>query len=222
MNEVSSGVMTAETEAFSGSALQLRQFLGMETRPSKRLFDLGMCLLLLPVLGMAALLLLLLNPFLNRGSLFFVQRRMGKDCRPFRAYKFRSMTDAPVIARGAFDALETNRITTLGRILRKSRIDELPQILNVLSGEMSMIGPRPDYYDHAVVYVQQVRGYRQRHDVLPGISGYAQTEVGYVDGLAGLKRKVAADLLYIRRASTRFDLWITWRTLATVLGRQGA
>lgn len=191
-------------------------------RPGKRAFDLLMCLALLPFLLSAALLLLVLNPFFNRGSLFFVQTRMGRDCEPFRAFKFRTMTEAPAIIRGPFDALETNRITRLGRILRKSRVDELPQILNVLAGHMSMIGPRPDFYDHALVYVGNVHGYRRRHDVLPGITGLAQTEVGYVDGLDGLRRKVAADLLYIRRSSMRFDLWVTWQTIGTVLGRRGA
>ncbi|SDF37843.1 sugar transferase [Limimaricola pyoseonensis] len=191
-------------------------------RPGKRLFDVAVCLLLLPVLLVAALLLLILNPFFNRGPLFYVQTRMGYGCEPFQAFKFRSMTKAAEIDRGPFDALETNRITRLGRILRKSRVDELPQILNVFAGQMSLIGPRPDFYDHAIVYVGSVRGYRRRHDVLPGISGFAQTEVGYVDGLEGLRRKVAADLLYIRRASMRFDLWLTWQTLRTVVGRRGA
>lgn len=113
-------------------------------------------------------------------------------------------------------------IARLGSVLRKTRLDELPQVINVIRGEMSLIGPRPDFYEHALVYLQTVPGYRERHAVLPGISGYAQIEVGYVDGLDGLRDKVAADLVYVRNASFRFDLWFTWRTLSVVLGRHGA
>lgn len=189
---------------------------------SKRLFDIAGALLLLAPLTGFVLTLCCLNPFLNQGPLWFVQKRMGYRCRPFMAVKFRSMTAAAGGDRGAFDRLETDRITALGQFLRKTRIDELPQIINVLRGEMSLIGPRPDSYDHAQVYLETVPGYRQRHQILPGISGYAQTEIGYVDGLDGLRRKVRADLYYAAHATLRFDLWITWRTLLVVFLRRGA
>ena len=191
-------------------------------RWAKRGFDLAGALLLLGPLALAALALVALNPWLNRGRLVFVQERMGQHGRPFRAWKFRTMTAAPAIARGAFDPLDRDRITLLGRILRRARIDELPQVVNVLKGEMSLIGPRPDYYPHALVYADTVPGYRERHAVRPGISGYAQTEVGYVDGPEGLRAKVDADLHYVRHATWRLDLWIAWRTLQVVLTRQGA
>lgn len=161
---------------------------------TKRSFDIIMSLALLPFLAILAVALLILNPFYNKGSLFFVQRRMGRNCEPFQAIKFRSMTDVPQVSRSADCPLEVDRITPLGGFLRKSRIDELPQILNVLRGDMSLIGPRPDYYDHAVHYLEQVRGYRQRHAVRPGISGLAQTELGYIEGVEATKRKVSADL----------------------------
>ena len=189
---------------------------------AKRGFDLlGAGVLLLP-LALAALVLLGLNPWLNRGRLFFVQERMGQHGRPFRALKFRTMAAAAAIERGAIDPLDRHRITPLGHLLRRARVDELPQVLNVLRGEMSLIGPRPDYLPHAQVYCDTVPGYRERHAVKPGISGYAQTEVGYVDGPEGVRAKVEADLHYVRNAGLRLDLWIAWRTLAVVLGRQGA
>lgn len=188
---------------------------------SKRAFDICGAVLLMPLLAALTLGFLLLNPFFNRGPLFFIQNRMGFQCKPFAAMKFRTMTDAKGQARGAYDMLETDRITALGRLMRKTRIDELPQIINVLHGEMSLIGPRPDHYDHACVYLREVPGYRARHQVVPGISGFAQTEVGYVDGLDGVHRKVAADLHYIAHATFAFDLWITWRTLVVVLARRG-
>lgn len=188
----------------------------------KFLFDLVFSLILIPALIVTCGVLLVLNPFFNPGRLFFVQRRMGRGCNPFMAIKFRTMREAPDVTRGADCPLEVDRITLLGGILRKSRIDELPQILNVLRGEMSLIGPRPDCYDHAVHYLREVRGYRERHAVRPGISGLAQTELGYIEGTEATRRKVSADLYYISNAGFALELWIFWRTLAVVARRGGA
>lgn len=132
------------------------------------------------------------------------------------------MVAVPVVDRGPFDALERHRITRLGRLLRRSRLDELPQIVNVLRGEMSLIGPRPDYLPHALVYVDEIEGYRERHSVVPGISGLAQVSVGYVEGLDGIRAKVAADLHYVRNATIALELWIVWKTLVTVVLQKGA
>lgn len=188
----------------------------------KTLFDLSVATMLLVPLVAVAVTLLVLNPFLNAGPLIFRQERMGLDCRSFTAYKFRTMRCARVLDRGAFDQLEAERITKFGQLLRKARLDELPQILNVLRGDMSMIGPRPDCFAHASVYLAEIPGYAQRHAVLPGISGIAQTEIGYVDGIEGITRKVEADLYYLKHKSFRLDLWITWRTICVVASRRGA
>lgn len=188
----------------------------------KRAFDLVVAVPLFFVFVFAAVVLVVLNPLFNAGSLFYVQKRMGKGCVPFRAYKFRSMTAAAPVSRGAFDPLDSDRITPLGRVIRKTRIDELPQVMNVIKGDMSLIGPRPDSYDHAVVYVATIPGYEARCQVQPGISGYAQIKVGYVDGRDGVVKKVRADLAYIRTATFAFDLLIAWRTLHTILTRQGS
>ncbi|MEM9785067.1 MAG: sugar transferase [Pseudomonadota bacterium] len=195
---------------------------GVARGVSKRAFDLALALVLLALLMVCAVFLLVLNPFMNPGPLLFRQQRMGLGCRPFTAYKFRSMIEERIQERGAFDALEKDRITALGHWMRRCRIDELPQIINVLRGEMSMIGPRPDSYAHACVYLREIPGYRDRHQVLPGITGLAQTQIGYVDGLDGIQRKVAADAHYIRHANLWFDLWIAWRTVWVILGRHGA
>ncbi|MEJ8561255.1 sugar transferase [Yoonia sp. GPGPB17] len=185
------------------------------------MFDVAIATFLLPVLVGIALALLVLNPFFNRGPLMYYQCRMGHGGAPFRAFKFRTMIPATASGRGAYDALEEDRISRMGRVMRKLRIDELPQIINVLRREMSLIGPRPDLYDHARIYMESVPGYAARQQMMPGISGYAQTEVGYVDGKEGIKRKVAADLYYLVHASFRFDLWIAWRTLCVIAGRKG-
>ncbi|MBW7922546.1 MAG: sugar transferase [Rubellimicrobium sp.] len=183
----------------------------------KRVFDLLVSLILVPAFLLTGLVLLIVNPFLNPGPLFFAQDRMGRGCRPFRAWKFRSMLGAAEIARGPYDPAEDQRITTLGQFLRRTRLDELPQIINVLKGEMSLIGPRPDYLAHARRYLEEIPGYRERHVVRPGISGYAQITVGYAETPESVREKVAADLWYIRNASIRLDCWIAWRTFVTVL-----
>lgn len=191
------------------------------THRSKRVFDIAVAVLLLPLLVLSAVILWVLNPVFNRGPLMFYQTRMGYAGRRFTALKFRSMRPALTPRRRAFDKLEEDRISRFGAVMRKCRIDELPQIINVLRGEMSLIGPRPDLYDHACDYEKTVPGYAARHQIMPGISGFAQTEVGYVDGIEGVRRKVAADLYYIDHASLWFDLWITWRTLCVIVGRKG-
>lgn len=188
----------------------------------KRGFDIFMSFALLPALALCAVILLFLNPFHNKGGLIFSQQRMGRGCKPFVALKFRSMRAASEITRSADCGLETDRITKLGAFIRKTRIDELPQILNVLKGDMSLIGPRPDYYDHAVRFLEEVPGYRERHVVRPGISGLAQTELGYIEGVEATGRKVRADLYYIAHSSLRLELWIFLQTLKVVARRGGA
>ncbi len=205
--------MNAQLERLAESPARQRR----EYRMFKRGFDIAVSLLLLPILVQIALILLILNPFLNRGRLFYLQERMGLGCRPFRTIKFRTMIAAPKIARGPYDPPELHRITSLGRLLRRTRVDELPQIINVLKGEMSLIGPRPDYIVHARRYLTEIPGYRQRHVMRPGISGLAQITVGYVDTAEGVRAKTEADLYYIRNASVLVDCRIALRTLLTVI-----
>ena len=187
----------------------------------KRVFDLVGAFLILGLALPVGLVLLVVNPFVNPGPLLYRQTRMGRGCRPFTALKFRSMLDGAAGARGAWDGIEHDRITPFGRFLRRTRLDELPQCWNVLRGDMSLIGPRPDFYDHALEYVSTIPGYRDRHAVRPGVSGYAQTELGYAEGREAVRRKVEADLHYIRNRSIRLDLWIAWRTIIVILRRQG-
>jgi lipopolysaccharide/colanic/teichoic acid biosynthesis glycosyltransferase len=187
---------------------------------TKRLFDVGFsALVLTPCLLVVAACLLVLNPVLNPGPLFYRPLRMGRGCDPFRLYKFRTMAPGP--PRGPDEPVENDRATRLGAFLRRARFDELPQILNVFRGEMSLIGPRPDDLPHARAFVSDIPGYRQRHAVRPGISGLAQVELGYQHGRDGACRKAALDLHYIRHASVALDTRIFWRTLRTVCDLRG-
>jgi len=188
----------------------------------KRVFDLTITtVILVPATLVVWICLLVLNPFYNPGPMFYRQKRMGKNCVPFRALKFRSMTDVPRSRRGPDDPIETDRITSLGRFLRRTRFDELPQILNVYRGEMSLIGPRPDYLRHAHHYLRHIPEYRARHAVRPGISGLAQVQLGYAEGLDATRLKTAADIDYILRANLRLDTWILWKTIVAVWRMRG-
>ena len=183
---------------------------------NKRLFDIFICLLLIPLLLLFSIILLFFNYFFNKGSLLYIQDRMGKNCTIFSAIKFRTMVPVKEITRRYDDPIEINRITSFGKILRKSRIDELPQIINVLKGEMSLIGPRPDYYIHALEYLKNVNGYRERHIIRPGITGLSQIRLGYAEGLDATAKKVLVDNYYIQNVNYIIELKIIGNTIITI------
>lgn len=189
---------------------------------AKRGFDVIVSVCLLPLLLVFFVALSISNRWLNPGPVFFRQTRMGRDCAPFTAIKFRSMVPAADITRGFDDPIERHRITRMGEVLRKTRVDELPQIINVLRGDMSLIGPRPDFIDHAEHYLQSIPEYRARHTIRPGISGLAQVTLGYAEGLEATRAKVAADLVYIEKAGFVMEARVFWLTLVTVALRRGA
>jgi len=184
---------------------------------NKRIFDISLSLLLLPLLFIIIIILPFINYFSNSGRLFFIQERMGKNCEVFHAIKLRTMVPIKEITRKYDDPIETNRITFFGKFLRKSRIDELPQILNVLKGDMSLIGPRPDYYIHALEYLKSVKGYRDRHDIRPGITGLSQIRLGYAEGLEATAKKVSIDNYYIQNVGYIIELKIIVNTIITII-----
>ena len=184
---------------------------------SKRLFDVIISLLLLPLLFIISIFLLFLNPFYNSGRLVFIQERMGKNCKAFFAIKFRTMSPIEKITRKYDEPIELDRITPLGRILRRMRIDELPQILNVLRGDMSLIGPRPDYYVHALEYLKNVEGYSDRHAIRPGITGLSQVRLGYVENLESISKKVSIDNYYIQNVGYIIELKIIFSTILVII-----
>ncbi|MDA9300052.1 sugar transferase [Amylibacter sp.] len=184
---------------------------------NKRIFDIVISILLLPLLFTIAIILLVFNLLFNRGRLFFIQERMGKNCEIFFVIKFRSMTHINEITRKYDDPIETNRITPLGRIIRKMRIDELPQILNVLKGDMSLIGPRPDYYVHALEYLENVEGYSERYIIRPGITGLSQIRLGYVETLESISKKTSIDKYYIQNAGYIIEFKIIFNTIFIIL-----
>ncbi len=189
---------------------------------AKVIVDVTFTLLAVPIILAISLILLTVNPFFNPGPLFFFQDRMGKDGRKFRMWKFRTMLPAPELVRAHDAPLEVDRITSLGKFLRRTRIDELPNFFNVLMGDMSLIGPRPDAWSHALVHRNTIPHYRQRFRVRPGITGLAQVRGGYADCDNSIRRKASLDRIYADRADFGLDIYILLRTLRVVFTGFGA
>ncbi|MDN3522077.1 exopolysaccharide biosynthesis polyprenyl glycosylphosphotransferase [Halomonas ramblicola] len=163
--------------------------------------------LLLPVMAVVALAVKLDS----RGPVLFLQPRMGYKARPFLMYKFRSMHHD--MSGEDFTISEDDpRITRVGRVLRKYRLDELPQIFNILKGEMSFIGPRPESVSLSEWYEQDVPFFSYRHVVRPGITGWAQVEQGYAAEVDGMTRKLQYDFYYIKHFSLWLDVLIVLKT----------
>ena len=172
--------------------------------------------LLVPVLGVTALAIRLLDG----GPVLFHQRRTGRQGRKFWVTKFRTMTVAGEIGdqrRAAMTDADDVRITRLGAFLRRSRIDELPQVWNILKGEMSWIGPRPEAEILSVWYTGDIPFYRYRHVVRPGISGWAQVNQGHVAEVDDIHLKLQYDFFYIKYFSPWLDILIVFRTVRTIL-----
>ena len=180
---------------------------------SKRIFDIVFSISLIPILIILTIFLFLFNRFYNKGPIFFIQKRMGKNCKPFFAVKFRSMIVADNIDRKHNDPVEIERVTPLGKIIRRIRFDEIPQIINVIKGDMSLIGPRPDYFEHAKVYVKTIQGSEGRHIIRPGISGLSQIRLGYAEGMRATKAKANVDKFYIENAGFLLDTKILFGTI---------
>lgn len=184
---------------------------------SKRIIDLQISFILFPLLIILMVCIKFLNFFFNKGPLFFIQKRMGKNCEPFYVIKFRTMVNTNIIRRKYSDPLEIERITSLGKILRKSRLDELPQIINVIKGDMSLIGPRPDTYDHAIDFLENIPDYSGRFVIRPGISGLSQIRLGYAEGLYATAKKSRIDLYYIKNVNFLLDIKIFFKTISIII-----
>ncbi len=159
----------------------------------------------------------------SRGPALFRQTRVGLNGKVFTLYKFRSMyVDAEARTGAVWATKNDPRVTGVGRWLRKLRIDELPQLWNVLRGEMSMVGPRPERPEFVKVLAEKIPYYRQRHCVKPGITGWAQINHKYGDTIEDTVTKLEYDLYYIKHLSVALDVYIIFHTLKTMLRLRGA
>jgi sugar transferase (PEP-CTERM system associated) len=156
------------------------------------------------------------------GPALYCQRRVGEHGREFTIHKFRTMRlDAEAGTGAVWATAEDPRIYPLGRLLRRTRLDELPQLWNVLRGEMSFVGPRPERPEFVAQLAQQIPFYGQRHVVKPGVTGWAQVRYSYGASVEDALEKLQYDLFYIKNLSIAFDLFIIFSTIKTVLLRRG-
>ena len=190
-------------------------------RQLKRGADVAVALLLLlatlPLMAVAGLLIWLED----RGPVFFVQERSGLMGRSFKLYKLRTMCQAAADAPATWTVRGDARITRTGAILRRVRLDELPQLLNVLRGDMSLIGPRPERPELEYDLESRIPHYRKRHWMPPGLSGWAQVCAPYAASVEEAELKLSYDLYYLRHWGTALDLLILMKTIKTVLKARG-
>jgi lipopolysaccharide/colanic/teichoic acid biosynthesis glycosyltransferase len=159
----------------------------------------------------------------SKGPVIFSQERVGQNGKIYRIHKFRSMVeDAEKISGPIWAQDDDKRITRVGKIIRKLRMDELPQLWNILKGDMSFVGPRPER-EHFVKELEElIPYYRERHTVKPGLSGWAQVSYRYGASVDDAIEKLNYDLFYIKNMSFLMDLMIVLRTIKIVLFRQGS
>jgi lipopolysaccharide/colanic/teichoic acid biosynthesis glycosyltransferase len=185
----------------------------------KRLYDiviaLAACLMLLPVALLIVLALKATAPF---SPVFYTQMRVGQFGKTFRIYKFRTMRrDAEKSTGPVWAARDDLRVTLLGRFLRRFRLDEIPQFINILSGDMSLVGPRPERPEIVERLEREIPFYRERENITPGLTGWAQVRYPYGESVEDAARKLEYDLYYMKHLSISLDLQIILSTLRIVL-----
>ena len=191
----------------------------------KKVMDYSVALALVTMLSPLLLLIAVAIRLDSPGPIFFMQPRLGFNNKPFAIYKFRSMFHAPQPETEVRQATRNDpRVTRVGRIIRATSLDELPQLFNVLNGSMSLVGPRPHALSHNIEYGQQIRGYFARHKVKPGITGWAQVNGlrGETDTVEKMRQRVEHDVYYTENWSLLFDIKILLQTAFVVLGQKTA
>src|SRR6266508_425479 len=191
-------------------------------RAVQRLLSLGVAAIATVVTAPLMVLIGLLIKLESSGPALFVQTRIGLNGRPFRLLKFRTMRVADGAERSFWVKDNQDRLTRLGRFLRRSRLDELPQFVNVLRGDMNLVGPRPQPVENAELFRREIPFYELLSVVRPGVTGWAQIRYGYANNLFEETEKMRYDLYYIKRMSTLFDVLILFETFKIMLFGRGA
>jgi len=199
--------------------------MGVFAKYGKRLLDIVVSALMLiclsPIMLLVAIASLIDSRF--RDPVFFNQVRVGQNGKPFNVYKFRSMrTDAEADGIARWATKNDSRVTALGRFMRKTRLDELPQLANVLLGDMSMVGPRPERPEFVDQLSEDIPYYHERHRMKPGVTGWAQLRYPYGATTEDARRKLEYDLYYVKNASLFLDLNVLIQTVEVVLFGKGA
>jgi sugar transferase (PEP-CTERM system associated) len=190
---------------------------------TKRAFDVLCALTGLVLASPLMLMVAIANLLSSEGPLLYSQWRVGRNGRPFTLYKFRSLRNDAEEETGPVWSTENDpRVTRVGRFLRRTRLDELPQLWNVLKGDMSIVGPRPERPEFIEDLTRQIPYYSQRHAVRPGVTGWAQVRYNYAASVEDSLQKLQYDLFYVKHLSIAFDLFIVLETIKTVLVRSGS
>ena len=189
---------------------------------TKRFLDLAAIGLVLPMAIGIAVITAIAIKLESPGAVFFWQKRVGMNGKVFNMLKFRSMTSDSEKLGSQFAQNNDMRVTRVGKFIRKFRVDEIPQLWNVLKGEMSLIGPRPEQESFVKEFNKSIPNYSLRHMVMPGITGLAQTEQGYVADAEATITKLEYDLYYIKNMSLLTDAQITLKTIYTIMTGFGA
>ena len=190
-------------------------------RNIKRGMDLILALILMVILSPLALITAIIIKFESKGPVIFKQTRIGENMKPFRVYKFRSMRLHDPNKHSKYTLNNDTRVTKFGKFMRKTRIDELPQLWNILKGTMSFIGPRPEWDILAKDYAKQINYYNLRHLIKPGITGWAQVMFPYGESLDDAKKKLEYDLYYLKHQDLILDVLIVAKTAKAVLFGKG-
>lgn len=200
-------------EGFTGGQAQQAVKRGLDV-----VLSIVLLIVTLPLIGATALAIRIESP----GAVFYRQKRVGLNGKVFDIIKFRSMAvDAEADGQAVWAVRNDPRITDIGRVIRKFRIDELPQIINVLKGEMSFVGPRPERPEFVAELTKEFGYYNERHRVKPGITGWAQLQYIYSDSIEGGLNKLQYDLYYVRHYSLLLDLFIVIQTARVILWPTG-
>ncbi|RIK42592.1 MAG: sugar transferase [Chloroflexi bacterium] len=203
-------------------AMQEKPIFSRLQQSAKRLCDLLLCVLAFPAFLLILPLLALAIRLDSPGSIFYRQIRCGRGGKPFAIFKFRTMVvNAEQNGEARWASKDDARITRVGRFLRKTRLDELPQVLNILSGEMSFVGPRPERPEFVAKLEQEIPFYRTRLTVKPGLTGWAQINYEYGNSVEDARTKLEYDFYYVRYWSLWLDLYILFRTVSTVIQFKG-
>ena len=190
-------------------------------RNIKRGMDLMLALILMVILSPLALIVSIIIKLESKGPVIFKQMRIGENMRPFKVYKFRSMRlhDPEKYSKYTLD--NDSRVTRFGKFIRKTRIDELPQLWNILKGTMSFVGPRPEWDILAKDYARQINYYNLRHLIKPGITGWAQVMFPYGESLDDAKKKLEYDLYYLKHQDFILDVLVAAKTAKAVFFGKG-
>ena len=222
MYEVVSGL--AKTEELYGLPLvEINpEILTVQQRFAKRLLDIVVATLVVVPAFPIWLLVALAIKIESKGPVLYRQERVGKNSKRFVINKFRSMVDeAETVTGPVWAEAEDTRITKVGRLLRRFRLDEVPQFFNVFSGDMSVVGPRPERPYFVQKLVEEFPFYYRRHKIRPGITGWAQIKHSYDSSLSDVKEKLKYDFFYIENSSLSLDFLIMFRTVLVMLSGKG-